>query len=73
MFQQINQICSEIQSDLSALTRTGNAAWATEEISEISNILEKAKSIDEADVDYMLRQVNQSKSLAKQIEEISIE
>ena len=69
--KQINQICSEIQSDLCALTRTGNAAWATEEISEISNILEKAKSIDEADVDYMLRQVNQSKSLAKQIEEIS--
>jgi len=68
---QINKICSEIQSDLSALTRTGNAAWASEEISEISNVLEKAKSIDEADVDYMLGQVNQSKSLAKQIEEIS--
>lgn len=69
--KQINQICSEIQSDLSALTRTGKAAWATEEISEISILLDKAKSIDEADVDYMLQQVNQSKSLSKQIEEIS--
>ena len=69
--KQINQACSEIQTVISELTRTGNAAWATEEISEISNVLEKAKSIDEADVDYMLRQVNQSKSLSKQIEEIS--
>jgi hypothetical protein len=69
--KQITQVCSEIQTDLSNLTRTGNAAWATEEISEISNVLEKAKSIDEGDVDYMLRQVSESRSLARQIEEIS--
>lgn len=69
--EQINQICSEIQSELSLSTRTGNAAWATEEISEINNVLDKAKSIDEADVDYMLRQVNEAKSLSKQIEAIT--
>ena len=68
---QINQICSEIESDLSVLTNSGNSAWAIEEISEINNVLDKAKSIDDADVDYMLRQINQTKSLSKQIEEIS--
>ena len=68
---QIEQVCSEIQTDLSNLTRTGTAAWATEEINEISNVLENAKSIDEGDVDYMLSQVSESRSLAKQIEEIS--
>jgi len=69
--KQIEQVCSEIQTDLSNLSRTGTAAWATEEISEISNVLEKAKSIDEGDVDYMLSQVSESRSLARQIEEIS--
>lgn len=69
--EQINQICSEIQSELSLSIRTGNAAWATEEISEINNVLDKAKSIDEADVDYMLRQVNEARSLSKQIDAIT--
>ena len=69
--EQINQVCSEIQTVISELTRTGNAAWASEEISEISDVLERTKSIDEADVDYILRRVSESRILVGQIEDIS--
>ena len=70
--QQINQICLEIQSELLNLSRTGEAAWAAEEIDRISQALNKAKSVDDADVDYMLNQLNESRSLSKQIGELSL-
>jgi len=69
--KQINEACKEIQDELTEIAKSGNAAWASEEVSAITNVLKKANSIDEAEVDDMLRQVSQSQATVRQLNTIA--
>jgi len=69
--KQIEEACSVIQNELTEIAKSGNAAWATEEITAIADVLKKAESIEESEVDDILRQVSQSQATVRQLNTIA--
>jgi len=65
--QQIAQICSQIEEEITNVVKSGQAAWASTEMEAISEVLKQAESIDEGDVDDMLKRVSESRAQFSQI------
>lgn len=65
--QQIAQICRQIEEEITDVVKSGQAAWASTEMEAISEVLKQAESIDEGDVDDMLKRVSETRAQFSQI------
>ena len=65
--QQIAQICRQIEEEITNVVKSGQAAWASTEMEAISEVLKQAESIDEGDVDDMLKRVSEARAQFSQI------
>jgi hypothetical protein len=65
--QQIVALCQQIQSEVAGLVSSGQSAWASDEVEAIYEVLKQAESIDEGDVDDMLKRVSETKAKIGQI------
>ena len=64
---QIAQICRQIEVEITNVVKSGQAAWASTEMEAISGVLKQAESIDEGDVDDMLKRVSEAQAQFSQI------
>ena len=64
---QIAQICRQIEEEITNVVKSGQAAWASTEMEDISGVLKQAESIDEGDVDDMLKRVSEAQAQFSQI------
>ena len=69
--KQIEEACTAIQYELTVIAKSGNAAFASEEITAIADVLKKTESIEESEVDDILRQVSQSQAIIQQLNTIA--
>jgi hypothetical protein len=65
--QQIAAMCQQIQGEITELVSSGQSAWASEEMEAIYEVLKQSESIDEGDVDDMLKRVSESQAKLGQI------
>ena len=65
--QQIAAMCQQIQGEITGLVSSGQSAWASEEMEAIYEVLKQSESIDEGDVDDMLKRVSESQAKLGQI------
>jgi len=65
--QQIAAMCQKIQGEITGLVSSGQSAWASEEMEAIYEVLKQSESIDEGDVDDMLKRVSESQAKLGQI------
>ena len=68
---QITQICLEIKNEITNVVNSGQGAWASAEISTVTEVINQADSIDEGDVDDMLNSVSQARAQLSQIGALS--
>lgn len=59
---QIAQICLEIKNEITSVVNSGKGAWASAEISAVTEVIDQADSIDEGDVDDMLNRASQARA-----------
>jgi hypothetical protein len=64
---QIAQICLEIKNEITSVVNSGKGAWASAEISAVTEVINQADSIDEGDVDDMLNRASQARAQLSQI------
>jgi len=64
---QIAQICLEIKNEITSVVNSGKGAWASAEISAVTEVIDQADSIDEGDVDDMLNRASQARAQLSQI------
>ncbi len=65
--QQIAEMSQQIQSEITEIVSSGQSAWASEEMETIFQVLKQTESIDEGDVDDMLKRVSESRAQLSQI------
>ncbi len=65
--QQIAAMCQQIQGEITGLVSSGQSAWASDEMEAIYEVLKQADSIDEGDVDDMLKRVSETQAKIGQI------
>ena len=68
---QIAQICLEIKNEITSVVNSGQGAWASAEISAVTEVINQADSIDEGDVDDMLNRASQARAQLSQIGALS--
>jgi len=65
--QQIAEMSQQIQSEITEIVSSGQSAWASEEMETIFQVLKQTESIDEGDVDDMLKRVSEARAQFSQI------
>ena len=68
---QIAQICRQIENEITDFVNSGQAAWASTEMEAITEVLKQTESIDEGDVDDMLKRVSEAQAQFSQIGTLS--
>jgi len=70
--QQIATVAAEVRTKASAINTQEVEAWAKEEIEFVEHVLETTANIVDADVDFVLRRLHESKAILGQIQTLSV-
>ena len=71
--QQIAKVANEVRANASAMNTQEIRTWAKEEIELVEHVLETTANIVDADVDFVLRRLHESKAILEQIQTISVD
>jgi hypothetical protein len=70
---QIATVAAEVRSNASALNTQEIRTWAKEEIEYVGHVLETTANIVDADVDFVLKRLHESKAILEQIQILSVD